>query len=73
MTSVEMLQELARDRCRCGAFKGPHRSFCHDCFKHLPYHLQGGLYKRFGQGYEQAFEAALEYLGYGTPNLFSEG
>lgn len=47
----------------CGAYKKEHRSLCYDCFCRLPPPLKERLYRRFGQGYEEAMAEALRFLG----------
>lgn len=46
----------------CGNEKRQHHSFCHRCFFFLPRNLKYDLYRRFGDGYEQAFRDALDWL-----------
>lgn len=46
----------------CGAPKHSGKCFCYGCFKSLSHSLQRGLYKRFGAGYEEAYDAALAAL-----------
>lgn len=55
-------KELRGTRCRCGMFKGPGKSFCWLCWKRLPPEFRCALYKRIGEGYERAFDAAAAYL-----------
>lgn len=69
----EVLDEVRRTRryldvfrsetCEaCGAPKHSGKCFCYGCFKSLSTRLQRGLYKRFGQGYEEAYTEALAVL-----------
>lgn len=37
-------------------------SHCSVCYHSLPPKIQRALYKRFGQGYEQAFRDSIDYL-----------
>ena len=56
------LEQFKSNECHCGQAKRPRYSFCYTCFKMLPQDLQVDLYSRFGQGYEEAYEAAVKYL-----------
>lgn len=58
MTVRELLQELGGLVCRCGRRKGARKTFCPTCFARLPRDLQRPLYRRIGEGYEEAYEAA---------------
>lgn len=66
MTGVEILRDLAGDTCQCGTAKSRNNSFCIHCWRRLPEKLKKGLYRRLGQGYEEGFLAAREYLGLGA-------
>lgn len=57
-----LMGELLGTQCRCGATKAKRTSFCRKCFYTLPRERRDALYQRVGQGYEQAYEAACEYL-----------
>ncbi len=59
-------EEFKGTRCQCGQLKKAFKSFCWDCYRALPKAKQQALFQRFGAGYEQAYEAALETLGCGT-------
>ncbi|MCE5242476.1 MAG: phage protein GemA/Gp16 family protein [Syntrophobacteraceae bacterium] len=56
------LRELQSDQCQCGKSKGSGKSFCYSCWKKLPVDLQRPLYRRLGQGYEEAYEQAARHL-----------
>ncbi len=58
----DILRELAGIHCRCGANKQPRNTFCQRCFYTLPKEKRNDLYKRIGAGYEEAYEAACEFL-----------
>jgi len=62
MDTQEVLRELQSQKCRCGKSKKAWRSFCYGCFKQLSYPLQRALYKRFGEGYEEAYRSAIAEL-----------
>ena len=57
------LKELASEECQCGREKNRGRTFCFVCWKRLPRDIQSELYRRIGQGYEEARESAAKYLG----------
>jgi len=54
--------ELMSDECACGNPKQPSRSFCYRCYMALPGDMRRDLWKRLGEGYEEAYEAAVKYL-----------
>jgi len=56
------LDELKSEECQCGAWKREKMTFCYVCFKSLPSHIQKALYKRIGDGYEEAREEAAAFL-----------
>ncbi len=57
-----LLEELKSDECACGNYKKPGNSFCYNCYTSLPNDHQKPLYKRFGNGYEEAYEEATKWL-----------
>lgn len=54
--------ELESEECFCGRAKKSGKSFCYRCFTELPYEMRRALYKRIGDGYEAAYDAAVDYL-----------
>ena len=56
-------QELQSEECLCGWGKKPGRSFCYRCYNRLPEHMRRDLYLRIGNGYEEALDEAVKYLG----------
>lgn len=56
------VKELKGDQCQCGRSKGSGKSFCYTCWKLLTPELQKSLYWRIGEGYEEAYEAAVIHL-----------
>jgi len=54
--------ELKSDGCMCGRPKQSGRSFCYGCYKKLPPEVQKALYRKIGNGYEQAYDDAHTYL-----------
>ncbi len=47
-----------------GNVKRARQTFCRGCFGRLPRGMQTDLYKRFGEGYEEAYRAAVKFLGF---------
>ena len=64
MTVQQILGDLGSTRCRCGGAKKARRSVCGGCWSLLTEAEQRALYKRFGKGYEAAYEAVLKSLGF---------
>ena len=59
---MEYFYDLQGKECQCGKPKQPKKSFCPSCYKKLPLNLQSDIYKRIGEGYQEAFDASVEYL-----------
>lgn len=62
MTLAEIIKEFGGLRCRCGAVKMPRQTFCRRCYRLLPRDLGNALYRRVGEGYEDAYAAACAHL-----------
>ena len=62
MTGHELTAELAGLRCRCGGVKMFRQTFCRRCYRLLPRAIAKALYKRMGEGYEDAYAAACAHL-----------
>jgi hypothetical protein len=58
-----LVRELAGPVCRCGRPKSARRTFCSRCYYRLPPQLRSALYRRIGEGYEEAYAAAVAALG----------
>lgn len=56
------LNALKSEECLCGRAKKPNNSFCFRCYKALPADMQKALYRRMGDGYEEAVDDACGYL-----------
>lgn len=56
------LDALMSTECQCGKPKKSKKSVCLTCWRRLPRDLQVDLYSRFGDGYEQAYDAAVRFL-----------
>lgn len=55
-------KELMGEECLCERSKKSGHAFCYRDFKELPGDLQKVLYRRIGNGYEEAFEDAVNFL-----------
>jgi hypothetical protein len=73
---VSILADFLGRKCSgCGASKDTNRSFCFTCYRKLPKGMQSDLWRRFGCGYEAAFNDALAWLKAQAPQdgLFEGG
>lgn len=59
---VELIAELAGETCRCGKSKQARHTFCRSCFLSLTPKQRAALYQRMGEGYEEAYAAAVKQL-----------
>ena len=59
---VPILRELHGEVCQCSGPKQKDLPFCDACYGRLPRALQIPLWKHLGDGYEQAYTAALQFL-----------
>ena len=46
----------------CTKWKEPANAFCKSCYRELPIPMQRALWKRFGSGFEKAFEEGYWFL-----------
>ena len=46
----------------CRSLKAPNTAFCRNCYRSLPNTLKNALWKRFGEGFEGAYESGLLWL-----------
>lgn len=56
------VRELQSEECQCLRRKLAGHSLCWMCYHRLPAELRGRLYRRIGDGYEQAYEEAVIWL-----------
>lgn len=47
-------RNFCSEECLCGREKRKRYAFCYRCFKALPDPLQGALYQKFYDGFEEA-------------------
>jgi hypothetical protein len=60
--AVKLREELRGQRCRCRQHKVAGQTFCARCYYMLPKEMQLALYKKLFAGYEEAYQAACEFL-----------
>ncbi len=59
----QAVEELLGTECKgCGGSKSSRMSHCRKCYFALPKYLRHDLYKRVGEGYEEAYEKSLKSL-----------
>lgn len=63
---------LMDTECECGRTKQSRMSFCSKCFYTLPKPLRARLYKRVGEGYEEAHAEARAILKGDSGGLSSD-
>ena len=60
MNTFEIYQMKCGPRCEaCGGFKKKGNLFCWICYGRLPQALRTSLWKKFGEGLEQAYQACI--------------
>lgn len=59
---IELVRELCGTKCQCGSNKRSGELFCRSCYHSLPYDMKRALYRRLGNGYEEAYDAAVRTL-----------
>lgn len=59
---IDLLHELKSGQCPCGNRKRPRETFCSSCYFALPRVMRQELYNRVGEGYEEAYKQASDYL-----------
>lgn len=63
-----ILEDFLGTKCSgCGGKKKPKMSHCRNCYYALPPPMRLALYRRFGAGYEQAFEESTKFLAARKP------
>lgn len=50
------------EECLCGKGKNPKNAFCGGCYYKLPPDKRGALWRRFGNGFEEAVDDAVSWL-----------
>jgi hypothetical protein len=62
LETTHLIEELGGGRCRCGRVKRSGQTFCGGCYHALPLPARTALYRRVGEGYEEAYAAAVRIL-----------
>lgn len=57
------IDQFKGEECQCGAEKRSRMAFCYGCYKALPARYKQALWSRFGEGFEQAYDDAVKWLG----------
>lgn len=57
-----ILADFLGTKCVCGRPKAARQSHCRRCYFALPMPMRAALYRRFGEGYEAAFMASVQFL-----------
>jgi hypothetical protein len=65
-SQAELVRELLGQTCQCGKKKQPRNTFCRSCYYALSPQLRRDLYNRIGEGYEEAYDAAIRVLKEGA-------
>lgn len=60
--AVDLVNELEGTVCPCGGPKASRNTFCRTCYFTLPYDMRQALYRRIGEGYQEAYAAAIAHL-----------
>jgi hypothetical protein len=60
--AVRLRDELEGRRCRCLRKKVAGQTFCKTCYYSLPEPMRQALYKKIMAGYEEAYQAACDFL-----------
>ena len=62
---VRLANELRGTQCQCGSVKKTRPTFCAACYRRLPRGERQALYRRIGEGYEEAYVQAIARLNCG--------
>ena len=63
-----LIESLNSTLCpACGGEKIHKQSFCFSCYRRLPKAKKNALFQFVGDGYEEAFDAALDHLHVSDP------
>lgn len=63
METAEIFNQFVSIKCAaCGGFKRKRNAFCVPCYQQLPAALKSCLWKRFGAGFEEAYQACLSWF-----------
>lgn len=63
LSNRQILDDLVGTVCRaCDGAKNGRMSHCRSCYYKLPTKMRMALYKKFGDGYEEAYIESCDYL-----------
>lgn len=63
MESAEIFEFFCGRKCQvCGGGKRQGSAFCTWCYRELPKALKSSLWKRFGAGFEEAYQGSLSWF-----------
>jgi hypothetical protein len=63
MESSEIFAKFSSTVCEgCGGAKRRANAFCTWCYRELPPALKSSLWKRFGSGFEEAYQGSLSWF-----------
>lgn len=63
MESSDIFRAFVGKSCDgCGGAKRGYTAFCKYCYGELPHALQASLWKKFGSGFEEAYQASLSWF-----------
>lgn len=63
MTSAEIFEIFFHRKCQvCGGRKRQSSAFCTWCYRELPKALQNSLWKTFGNGFEESYQACSSWF-----------
>ena len=63
MESDAIFAVFTGTKCQgCGGTKRRHHAFCSWCYRELPAALKSSLWKRFGSGFEEAYQGCLSWF-----------
>jgi hypothetical protein len=63
MESSEIFDRFMGHECQgCSGRKSSASGFCVPCYRQLPRALKSCLWKRFGNGFEEAYQASLSWF-----------
>lgn len=60
--TIFYISVLKSQECQCGRNKKPKFALCYRCYKELPNDIQRNLYRKIGEGFEEAYEECVEWL-----------
>lgn len=59
---LRIAKELQGQACQCGSAKRERQTFCASCYRSLNADTRRDLYRKFGNGYEEAYQSAIHQL-----------